>query len=102
MAMTAREKNLRLDVRYWQNVHRFDDDSVAKRITESIAAPFEIKGHHLSIGISIGITIYPHDDHPIDELLKHADTAMYRAKQQGGSAFHLHEASGTQSSNLLP
>jgi diguanylate cyclase (GGDEF)-like protein len=75
---------------------------VAKRITESIATPFEIKGHHLSIGISIGITIYPHDDHPIDELLKHADTAMYRAKQQGGSAFHLHEVSGTQSANLHP
>ena len=75
---------------------------VAKRITESIAAPFELKGHHISVGISIGITIYPHDDHPIDELLKHADTAMYRAKQQGGSAFHLHEASGTHSANLLP
>jgi len=75
---------------------------VAKRITESIATPFELKGHHISIGISIGITIYPHDDHPIDMLLKHADTAMYRAKQQGGSAFHLHEASGTHSANLLP
>jgi two-component system, cell cycle response regulator len=75
---------------------------VAKRITESIAAPFELKGHHISVGISIGITIYPHDDHPIDELLKHADTAMYRAKQQGGSAFHLHEVSGTHSANLLP
>jgi len=75
---------------------------VAKRITESIAEPFELKGHHISIGISIGITIYPHDDHPIDELLKHADTAMYRAKQQGGNAFHLHDASGTHSVNLLP
>jgi two-component system, cell cycle response regulator len=75
---------------------------VAKRITESIAEPFELKGHHISIGISIGITIYPHDDHPIDELLKHADTAMYRAKQQGGNAFHLHDASGTHSANLLP
>lgn len=75
---------------------------VAKRITESIAAPFELKGHHISVGISIGITIYPHDDHPIDELLKHADTAMYRAKQQGGSAFHLHEAPGTHSAKLLP
>jgi len=75
---------------------------VAKRITESIAEPFELKGHHISIGISIGITIYPHDDHPIDELLKHADTAMYRAKQQGGNAFYLHDASGTHSANLLP
>ena len=76
--------------------------AVATRITESIAAPFELKGHHLSIGVSIGITIYPQDDHSIDELLKHADTAMYRAKQQGGSAFHLHKASRNHPANLLP
>jgi diguanylate cyclase (GGDEF)-like protein len=75
---------------------------VAKRITESIATTFELQGHHISVGVSIGITIYPQDDHPVDELLKHADTAMYRAKKQGGSAFHLHEASGTHSANLLP
>ena len=75
---------------------------VAKRITESIAAPFDLKGHHISIGISIGITIYPHDDHPVDELLKHADTAMYRAKQEGGSAFRLHVSSGTHSATPLP
>ena len=75
---------------------------VAKRITEFIATPFELKGHHISVGVSIGITTYPHDDYPADELLKHADTAMYRAKQQGGSAFHLYEASGTRSANLLP
>jgi two-component system, cell cycle response regulator len=76
--------------------------AVATRITESIAAPFEIKEHHISIGVSIGITIYPQDDHSIDELLKHADTAMYRAKQQGGSAYHLHEASRNHPANLLP
>jgi len=75
---------------------------VAKRITESIATPFELKGEHISIGVSIGITIYPHDDYPVDELLKHADTAMYRAKQLGGSAFHLHAVSGTHSANRLP
>ena len=75
---------------------------VANRITESIATPFELKGQHISIGISIGITIHPHDDHPVDELLKHADTAMYRAKQLGGSAFHLHQVSETHSTNPLP
>lgn len=75
---------------------------VAKRIVESIATPFELKGEHISIGISIGITIYPHDDHPIDELLKHADTAMYRAKQLGGNAFLLHQVTETPSANLLP
>ena len=75
---------------------------VAKRITESIATPFELMNHHISVAVSIGITIYPLDDHPVDELLKHADTAMYRAKQQGGSAFHLYEASGAHSTNLPP
>jgi diguanylate cyclase (GGDEF)-like protein len=75
---------------------------VATRITESIATPFELTGHSISIGVSIGVTIYPHDDHPIDELLKHADTAMYRAKQRGGRAFHLYESSGNHSANLLP
>jgi diguanylate cyclase (GGDEF)-like protein len=75
---------------------------VAKRITESIATPFELKGHQISVGVSIGITIYPHDDHPVDELLKHADTAMYQAKQQGGNAFHLHETAETHSTNFLP
>lgn len=73
---------------------------VAKRIVESIATPFELQSHHISIGVSIGITIYPYDDHPIDELLKHADMAMYRAKQQGGNGFHLHEAAGTPVPNL--
>ena len=75
---------------------------VANRITESIATTFDLQGHHISVGVSIGITIYPHDDHPVDDLLKHADTAMYRAKRQGGSAFHLHEACRTHSVNLLP
>src|SRR6476660_192092 len=67
---------------------------VAKRITESISSVFRLKGHDVYVGISIGITVYPHDDHSIDELLKHADSAMYRAKQQGGSGFAFHEASG--------
>ncbi|WP_455244150.1 diguanylate cyclase domain-containing protein [Petrachloros mirabilis] len=73
---------------------------VAKRITESISTAFELKGHSISIGISIGITVYPQDDQSIDELLKHADSAMYRAKQQGGSGFSFHEASGYRNVTL--
>lgn len=63
---------------------------VAERITTSLAQPFQIDTHQASIGISIGITVYPTDDHDVDELLKHADAAMYRAKQQGGSSFQFH------------
>lgn len=74
---------------------------VAKRIAESISSTFELKGHCISIGVSIGITVYPHDDHAIDELLKHADAAMYRAKQLGGSGFHFHEASGYRAHSVI-
>jgi len=68
---------------------------VAHRITTSLAEPFQLKDHTASIGVSIGITVYPSDDHEIDELLKHADAAMYRAKQQGGSCFRFHTVNAT-------
>lgn len=74
---------------------------VARRITESIAEPFDLKEHQASIGVSIGITVYPSDDHEIDELLKHADAAMYRAKQQGGSSFQFHTPHNSPSTSLL-
>jgi len=63
---------------------------VANRIVESIGTPFELGPHHISIGVSIGITLYPLDDQNIDELLRHADKAMYAAKQQGGCRFQFH------------
>ena len=67
-----------------------DISSVAQRITTSLSEPFILGEHHAVISVSIGITIYPTDDHDIDELLKHADAAMYRAKQQGGNSFQFH------------
>lgn len=70
---------------------------IARRITESLAEPFRLKDYHASIGVSIGITVYPSDDHDIDDLLKHADTAMYRAKQQGGSSFQFHTSQHSSS-----
>ncbi len=63
---------------------------VAKRIIESVGAPFAFGTHRASIGVSIGVTLYPSDDQNIDGLLKHADAAMYRAKQRGGNAFEFH------------
>jgi EAL domain-containing protein (putative c-di-GMP-specific phosphodiesterase class I) len=45
--------------------------------------PFTIAGHSLRATVSIGIALYPHDGANFDELLKNADTALYRAKQEG-------------------
>ena len=53
---------------------------VARRIVESITEPFILGQGSVSIGVSIGITLYPLDDQNVDGLLKHADAAMYRAK----------------------
>ncbi|NGZ97003.1 MAG: hypothetical protein CV089_12950 [Nitrospira sp. WS110] len=73
---------------------------VAERITQSLARPFQIDSHQALIGVSIGITVYPTDDHDVDELLKHADVAMYRAKQQGGSSFQFHIPHDVQATKL--
>lgn len=64
--------------------------TVAQRIIQAIREPFLIDGQPQSVGVSIGITVYPKDDQSVDELLKHADAAMYRAKQRGGNTFQFH------------
>lgn len=75
---------------------------VAQRITTSVAEPYQLGEHSVTISVSIGITVYPTDDHEIDELLKHADAAMYRTKQQGGNGFQFHIPDNSPSSTLFP
>ena len=70
--------------------HEDDITAVAQRITKSLTESFPLGNQRVSIGVSIGITVYPLDDHEIDDLLRHADSAMYRAKQQGGNSFQFH------------
>lgn len=74
---------------------------VARRITESLTEPFHLREQEAAIGVSIGITVYPSDDHEIDDLLKHADAAMYRAKQQGGNSFQFHVPNESPSTALF-
>lgn len=64
--------------------------TVARRVLESLNKPFEIEGHELFVGASIGIAVYPQDGEDIDTLLKNADTAMYQAKRQNRGDFHLY------------
>ncbi|MDH3360411.1 MAG: EAL domain-containing protein, partial [Desulfobulbaceae bacterium] len=54
--------------------------TISQKITEAMQQPFMIEGHSLSIGISIGISIYPQHGNDCDSLLQHADVAMYSAK----------------------
>ncbi len=56
---------------------------VARRVINSLIVPFEADGMSYSLGASIGIALYPQDGQTLDELIMHADTAMYRVKGQG-------------------
>ena len=56
---------------------------IARRMISTVQLPFEIQGHTLYVGTSIGAAIFPeHGDSEV-KLLAHADTAMYRAKETG-------------------
>jgi len=60
---------------------------VAQNIRNSISRPLMIEEHELEISSSIGISIYPKDGEDGQTLLKNADVAMYRAKEQGRNNF---------------
>ncbi len=63
--------------------------ALARRLIETISQPIELAGHQLSIGVSIGIALHPHDGDTSDLLLRNADIALYRAKQAGRNTFRL-------------
>ncbi len=72
-------------------VEDFDDRAVlgriAQKLLDAIAQPFEIEGNDIFVTSSIGIAVYPDDSDDPEELLKHADVAMYRSKDLGRNTF---------------
>ncbi|MDP9162777.1 MAG: EAL domain-containing protein [Pseudomonadota bacterium] len=59
-------------------------ERIARRIALAISEPFELHGHSVDIGASIGIAISPEHGVSIESLMRAADIAMYRAKSRGG------------------
>lgn len=59
--------------------------TIAEKIKCAFATPFDTESGEVFTTTSVGITIYPFDDHNRDELLKNADVAMYNAKQERNS-----------------
>ena len=68
-----------------------DAEILAGKILRALSAPFDIANSQLFIGASIGITIYPFDDHTPEELLRNADIAMYEAKNKGRNGFAFYD-----------
>ncbi|MEJ5169139.1 MAG: EAL domain-containing protein [Arcobacteraceae bacterium] len=63
---------------------------VARKIIETVNQPIFIANHSLQVGCSIGIARFPQDGNDLLSLLKHSDTAMYKAKQEGKNRFEFY------------
>jgi diguanylate cyclase (GGDEF)-like protein/PAS domain S-box-containing protein len=64
-------------------------EAVLERILSAVAEPAMIAGNSLSVSASLGFTVYPNDVADADILMRHADQAMYVAKQRGKNRYHL-------------
>lgn len=64
-------------------------EQVAKRIVDSLAKPYEVRRHSLFVTSSVGVAFCPDDGDDVAGLTKAADTAMYRAKENGRDRFEL-------------
>lgn len=70
------------DVKSTSNV-----DSIALEIINTMAMPFRIDGQDYNLSVSVGVSMNPNDSSTAEELMTHADAAMYRAKEQGRNRF---------------
>ena len=68
-----------------------DASNIAEYIIKRISEPYHIDRHEVFVTPSIGITLYPLDGTNSEELLKHADAAMYRAKESGRGKYMFFE-----------
>ena len=65
---------------------------LAERLVKAIAQPFDLDGQQMVIGTSIGIAIYPGDAESGEDLVRAADTALYRAKGAGRATYRFFES----------
>jgi len=70
--------------------------SIAQKLLDAVAHPFRIEEHDIYVTSSIGISVYPDDSDDPEELLKHADVAMYRSKELGRNTYQFLDANLAQ------
>ena len=68
-----------------------DATSLAHRVIEALSAPYDIGGHQVVIGTSVGIAVGPSDGVAPDQLMRNADLALYRAKSDGRGTYRFFE-----------
>lgn len=76
--------------------------AIATRMLEAMSEAFNANGHSVRVGASIGIAVYPEDGATPNQLINHADSAMYRAKGHGKNSFWFADKSTSGFAEDLP
>ena len=76
---------------------RADVEEVAQKVLQAIEAPVNAEGRPISVTASIGVALFPEDGDSSQDLIKHADTAMYLAKARGRAQFRFFNAAMAKS-----
>ncbi len=71
-------------------------ESLAECLRDTLALPLDIDGREAGVGASIGIGVYPDDGLDVESLLKHADVALYQAKNHGRNEYRFYSAGQSQ------
>lgn len=73
---------------------------VLDRVLQTVKQPIEINGLKVSVSASIGVSLFPQDHVDADTLLRHADQAMYIAKEAGKNRYHLFDPESDRKAQL--
>jgi diguanylate cyclase (GGDEF)-like protein/PAS domain S-box-containing protein len=76
-----------------------DVGEVAKKILREVATPCSLQGTEVSVGLSLGIAVFPDDGEDPETLMKHADAAMYRSKREGRNRYQFFSKSVDQAAS---
>ncbi|WP_183436204.1 putative bifunctional diguanylate cyclase/phosphodiesterase [Methylobacterium sp. R2-1] len=66
-------------------------EALARRLVDLVGRTYVVDGHMLNVGVSVGVAVAPVDGRGADDLLKHADLALYRAKAEGRGTYRFFE-----------
>lgn len=64
-------------------------ERVAQKIIDLVMQPMTLRGHHVQVGCSIGLALFPAQGETEEALLRHADLAMYQAKESNGNQYRV-------------
>jgi diguanylate cyclase (GGDEF)-like protein len=70
--------------------HGSEAARIAQKLLEAVRAPFQLEGREVYVTTSIGVSVYPEDGGDAEALIRSADIAMYRAKEQGRDQLQLY------------